>query len=382
MIRCLVATVSLAVLGLALARARAADLVGAESLDVFTSGEEGYHTFRIPALVVTRRGATLAICEGRKTSRSDHGDVDLVAKRSLDGGRSWGPLKLLYEEGGDRRITIGNPCPVVDQDTGVVWLSFTRDNDDVFMTSSDDEGKTWSKPRLITKQVKAINWNWYATGPGNGIQLIRGPHQGRLVIPCDHRVNGIADRRESSRSHVIFSDDHGKTWKRGEGTESKLNECAVVELANFSLMLNSRNFREPKRAVSLSRDGGITWSAPSADSTLIEPNCQASFVRYTWAESEGGGKSRLLFSNPATTGSRHHLTVRLSYDEAKTWPVSKLLYEGSAAYSSLANLQDGHIGILYERDDYQKITFARFSLAWLTDGRDSSQSGLTISNPR
>lgn len=337
-------------------------------VDVFVKGTEGYHTFRIPVLLLTRSGKLLAICEGRKTSRADHGDVDLVLKRSSDGGRTWSPLELVYEEGGDEKITIGNPCPVVDQETGVIWLPFTRDNDDVFITSSDDDGKTWSKPKLITGPVKK-NWNWYATGPGNAIQLQRGPHKGRLVIPCDHRVNGIADRSKSSRSHVFFSDDHGKSWKLGGATDSRMNECAVVELNDSTLMLNMRSFRgSGKRAVSVSHDGGLTWSAPVDDATLIEPVCQASCIRYTWSDSRG--KSRLLFSNPATTSGRRRLTVRLSYDEGKTWPISKVLHEGSAAYSCLAKLADGKVGLIYERDNYRKITFASFTLEWLSDGQD------------
>lgn len=363
--RTLVTSVMLAVLHPALSHVPAA---GPLQVDVFLSGTEGYHTFRIPALVSTPSGTLLAICEGRKTSAADHGDVDLVLKRSFDGGKIWGPLELIYEEGGDDKITIGNPCPVVDKKTGIIWLPFTRNNNDVFITSSDDDGKTWSEPQRITSQVKK-NWTWYATGPGNGIQLQRGPHQDRLVIPCDHRVNGITDRRESSRSHVFFSDDHGKSWKIGGATESRMNECAVVELSDSSLMLNMRSFRgSSKRAVSVSRDGGHTWNVPVDDDNLIEPVCQASCIRYTWSDS--AGRSRLLFSNPATPQDRRRMTVRLSYDEGSTWPKSKLLYEGSAAYSCLSRLPDGNIGLIYERDEYRKITFAGFTLEWLTDGDD------------
>ncbi|MBI83226.1 MAG: glycosyl hydrolase [Planctomycetaceae bacterium] len=339
-------------------------------VDVFVGGTEGYHTFRIPALLVTPDGTLLAICEGRKTSGADHGDVDLVLKRSSDDGRTWGPLEHIYEEGGDREITIGNPCPVVDQQTGVIWLPFTRDNDDVFITSSDDDGQTWKRPQQITSQVKRKNWSWYATGPGNGIQLQKGPHRGRLVIPCDHRIVGIDDRQASSRSHVFFSDDQGKSWKLGGTTAARMNECAVVELADTSLMLNMRSFRgNARRAVSVSDDGGLTWSTPVDDVTLIEPVCQASFIRYTWKLEQEPG--RLLFSNPAATDGRHHLTVRLSYDEGKNWPISKVLYEGRASYSSLARLPDGRVGVFYERDeDGWRMTFSSFTLGWLTDGRD------------
>jgi sialidase-1 len=365
--------VPLALAALTVAIAATGRVVAAEptQVDVFNAGREGYHTFRIPALLVTPSGTLLAICEGRKTSRSDHGDLDLVLKRSTDGGQTWGPLELIYEEGGEKKITIGNPCPVYDKETDVIWLPFTRDNDDVFVTSSSDEGKTWTRPRNITADVKKDDWNWYATGPGNGIQLTQGKYAGRLVIPCDHRVDGATnDWGHAGRSHVIYSDDHGKTWKLGGATGFAMNECAVVELPDGALKLNMRSYRgKGRRGVAISRDGGQTWSEPVEDETLVEPVCQASFIRYSWADD---GRNRVLFSNPASTKGRHHLTVRLSYDNGRTWPVSRLLYEPSSAYSSLAVLPFGKIGILYERDDYKKITFSQFDLEWLTRGKDKA----------
>ena len=343
-------------------------------VEVFTAGADGYHTYRIPALVVTKQGTLLAMCEGRKTGRGDHGNLDLVQKRSTDGGKTWGKLELIYEEGGNENITIGNPCPVIDQETGTIWLPFTRDNDRVFITSSTDDGKTWAKPRDITAETKSPDWNWYATGPGNGIQLERGKFKGRLVIPCDHRVNGNKTDKDSwqqaGRSHVIYSDDRGHTWKLGGSTDFAMNECAVVEQPDGSLMLNSRSYRgKSLRGVSISKDGGQTWEPTTDDPTLVESVCQASLIRYSWPES---GKSRLIFSNPAVPKGRHHVTVRISYDEGKTWPVSKLICEGSSIYSSLATLPDGDVGLLYERDDYKKIVFTRLSLAWLTDGKDAA----------
>lgn len=345
---------------------------GAEpsQVDVFTSGKEGYHTYRIPALLVTPKGTLLAFCEGRKTGRGDHGDLDMVLKRSTDGGKTWGPVELVYEEGGNKKVTIGNPCPVVDQATGIIWLPFCRDNNEILITHSKDDGRTWSKPLNITADVKDVkNWNWYATGPGNAIQLTRGKHKGRLLIPCDHRVNGNNDWGHAGRSHVFYSDDHGKTWQLGGATGHAMNECAAVELADGSLMLNMRSYRKKgRRGVSISKDGGATWSEPIDDATLIESVCQASFIRYTTAQTHD--KPRLLFSNPATTKGRHHLTIRLSYDEGKSWPVSRLLYAGSAAYSSMAVLPDDSVGIIIERDNYSKITFSRFDLQWLTEDKD------------
>ena len=180
--------------------------------DVFVAGTDGYHTFRIPSLLGTPAGTLLAFCEGRKTGRGDHGDLDLVLRRSADGGRTWGPLELVYEEGGDAKITIGNPCPVVDQATGAIWFPFCRDNRDVLVTHSTDDGRTWSKPRDITADVKPKHWGWYATGPGVGIQLQRGPHQGRLVIPCDHREP--LEGRQATVSHCFFSDDGALAARR------------------------------------------------------------------------------------------------------------------------------------------------------------------------
>ena len=206
-------------------------------------------------------------------------------------------------------------------------------------------------------------------GPGNAIQLTRGEHKGRMLIPCDHRVNGKTSLKLGGRSHVIYSDDGGKTWQLGGATGWGMNECAVVELPDGKLLLNSRSYLgQGRRGLSTSSDGGLTWSKVAGHEQLIESVCQASMIRYSWAGS--GGKSRLLFSNPATTKGRHHMTVRLSYDEGRSWPVGKLVYTGSAAYSCLTVLPNKDIGIVYERDNYKKIVFTRLTLDWLTDGKD------------
>jgi sialidase-1 len=238
---------------------------------------------------------------------------------------------------------------------------------------SDDDGKAWSEPRDITETTKKKEWWWYATGPGVGIQLQQAPYKGRLVIPCDHTSE------KGYGSHVIYSDDHGKSWQLGGSVIGGCNECQVVELADGTLMLNSRvqENGQGKRGIATSADGGETWSKFKFDPTLIEPVCQASFLRYTLASDNG--KNRLLFSNPAsapapgkTRGDRVKMMVRLTYDEGKTWPVSKLLHDGPSAYSCLAVLPDGDIGCLYEGGEtrYGEIVFARFSLEWLTDGKD------------
>ena len=348
--------------------------------DVFVSGQEGYHTFRIPSLMVTAKGTTLAFCEGRKNSRSDTGDIDLVLKRSRDGGKTWSKLQVVWNDGGN---TCGNPCPVVDRSTGRIWLPMTWnhgkdpqrkiqnrtsiDTRRVFVTYSDDDGKTWARPREITKSAKKPGWTWYATGPGNAIQIQRGKYNGRLVVPCDHNI--IVKGTNRRRSHCLYSDDHGKTWRLSESLNDNTNECTVAELTDGRLLLNMRSYHgKNRRAIAHSKDGGASWSEVRLDPALIEPVCQGSIVRYTWPGKTG--RSRILFANPASK-SRDRMTLRLSYDEGKTWPVSRLVYSGSSAYSSLAVLRNKQIGLLFERDRYRRITFRSFTLAALTGGKDS-----------
>lgn len=334
-----------------------------KNIDIFVSGEGGYLFYRIPAMVVTNQKTILAFCEGRKNNRGDRGNIDLVLRRSEDGGETWKPMQVVHDDGGDAKIVIGNPCPVVDRETGTIWLPFCRNNLDVFMTHSNDDGRTWATPQNITTDVKKPEWGWYATGPGNGIQLAKGKHKGRLVIPCDHRVTAVTDKYESSRSHVIYSDDHGKTWKLGGGTEPKMNECAVAELPDGRLLLNMRSFRgNACRASSTSADGGLAWTAPVDEPVLIESACQASMIFVEidkrpndLRQSPGGGKM-LIFSNPAVTKGRNHLTMRFSYDGGKNWPDKHLVYERMSAYSSLAHFPNGGIGILFERDTYKRIS--------------------------
>ena len=338
---------------------------------VWESGADGYHTYRIPALEVTPKGTVLAFCEGRKQGRGDAGDIDLLVRRSTDNGKTWSEPKVIWDDKGN---TCGNPCPVVDMETGTVWLLSTwnfggdrehqiingqgKDKRRVFVMSSEDDGRTWSEPREITGEVKKPDWTWYATGPGSGIQL---KHAGRLVLACDH----IEATTKHYYSHIINSDDHGKTWNLGGRTPShQVNECEVVELADGRLMLNMRNYDRSKklRQRAFSRDGGMTWEDQGFDETLIEPICQASIHRYSWPTE--GKRGILLFSNPASS-KRENMTVRASFDEGKTWPRKLRLYGGASAYSDLAVLADGTALCLYERGKnhpYEQIVLARFTL--------------------
>jgi sialidase-1 len=349
------------------------------STDVFVSGQDGYDTYRIPSIIAAGDQTLLAFCEGRKASRSDAGDIDLVMKRSIDGGKTWGPQRVIWDE---QQNTCGNPCPVLDRMTGDIHLLMTHnlgtDHESkivdgtsegtrtVWITSSRDHGLTWSPPREITDTTKKKNWSWYATGPGVGIQLEVGPYKDRLVIPCDHKTLGD---EIGYYSHVIYSDDHAKTWHIGGITQDGANECQVVERTDGSLLLNMRRSRHnpaQHRAIATSRDGGVTWSNLDYDKTLIAPRCQASLLRL-YPASDTKNPPVVLFSNPAHVSQRIRMTVRISEDDGKTWNAEHVLHEGPSAYSCLISgigLPGGwRIGCLFEAGEespYEKIVFHRF----------------------
>jgi sialidase-1 len=369
----------------ALSSVPAADL---EQYAVFEAGKDGYHTYRIPSVIVSPKGTLLAFCEGRKKGRGDAGNIDLVLKRSFDGGRTWRAPQLVWD---DADNTCGNPCPVVDQSTGTIWLLLTHNlgtdkeaqivdgtskgSRTVWISKSTDDGATWARPVEITRDVKRADWTWYATGPGVGIQLRQGRLAGRLIVPCDNKMAGSKARQ----SHVTYSDDHGATWKLGGVVGPNCNESQAVELTGGGLMLNMRSYEaNHRRLVATSKDGGLTFTSPKEDAALIEPVCQASILRYVEKlkgagdQGSGDGKSYLLFSNPAST-KREKLTVRASEDDGQTWPIHRVLHAGPAGYSCLTALPDGTLGCLYERGEkspYETITFARFPFRWLAaDGR-------------
>ena len=370
--------------------------------DVFVEGEAGYHTYRIPAIVVSKKGTILAFCEARKSSSADHGDIDLVLKRSFDNGKTWSAMQIVYEEGGTARITIGQPTPIVDRETGTIHLLFCRDNQQAFYTKSTDDGANFYHPVEITTAFSGFDSQLasdlsqttigdlqdglpfrvtrLATGPGHAIQT----RKGRLLVPVwlnSYKVvpssaggpNEVIDYRY--RTSVIYSDNNGSTWNPGRAVASskgslQANEAMVEELADGSVYMNMRVVGRKTRTVARSKDGGASWSEASAEENLIDPGCQASLLRFTDASVHR--RNRLLFANPASL-KREQLMIRLSYDEGRSWPVAKLLNAGPSGYSDLAILDDMSVGCLYERGEkrvYQKLTFARFNLVWLTDGKD------------
>tara|TARA_R110002050_G_scaffold133134_7_gene255480 strand:- start:79 stop:1239 length:1161 start_codon:yes stop_codon:yes gene_type:complete len=332
---------------------------------IFEGGKEGYQCFRIPAVVTTVKGAILAFAEGRKNGCSDTGSIDLVMKRSTDGGDTWGKLEVLWHDEGN---TCGNPSPVVDRTTGDIFLLSTwnlgedheseiiaqksKDTRRVFVLKSENDGKSWSRPVEITTDVKLPNWTWYATGPGSGIQILGGKYKDRLVIASDH----IEAVTKKYYSHTIFSDDHGATWELGGSTPlDQVNECEVVELSDHRLLLNMRNYdrQMSSRQLAYSDDGGESWKDMYHHESLIEPICQASTLRFDFM-----GQVYILFANPADIKNRINMTLRLSSDDGKSWPIEKQIFPGPSAYSDLTARDGESLGILYEggRDSaYQGI---------------------------
>lgn len=349
-----------------------------EQTDVFVAGEDGVTEYRIPVLVTANDGSLLAICDARVNRTGDApNNIDIVMKRSMDGGRSWGALKVLADVG---EGAAADSCAVVDRHTGTIWVFFgyypvgigSRNARPglygptvmLWSVKSENNGRTWSKPIDVTAMVKKPEWRAGSPGPGVGIQT----RSGRLIIPRYYLV-GL----DYYGSHVMYSDDHGETWRIGGEVqaEGKTNESQLVELADGSLLINMRGQFENHRKTARSIDGGMSWREVSADPTLIEPRCQASLLGFT--DRLLYAKDRILFSNPADR-ERRNMTVRLSYDEGKSWPVAKQLHGGPSAYSCLTVLSDMTIGCLYERGDetpYEKITFAHFDIEWLTNGEDS-----------
>ncbi len=334
---------------------------------VFKGGQEGFPTYRIPSLLSTNKGTLLAICEGR-ASIKDQSSNKLVLKRSHDEGTTWSQLDVIANAGND---SLNNPCLVQDQTSGRILLHYQRyphplsehgvkpgiEGEEVchcYQIVSDDDGKSWSQPEDITRRVKRPSKvTSMASGPGIGIQLTRGAHRGRILIPFNQGPYG------KWKIYVIYSDDGGASWEMGNIARGKGNEVQVVELGNGDVMLNARNvWGNLHRVVGISHDQGLTWDRLYTDKTLVEPHCMASLLRYAFGtETE---KSVILFANPASKKDRTNGTLRVSYDEGRTWPVAHVIHLGRFAYSSLARLPSGVVGCLYETGEkvgYEQINF-------------------------
>lgn len=388
-----------------------------ETVTVHASTPRNRPNYRIPALLAAPNGDLLLFSEKRHDGIADIGNHDIALVRSTDRGRTWSAEQIVFDDG-DRTSTDLTLC--VERERGRIFLFFLRNKKEFAYLTSDDSGQTWLGPTSIHAQVTLPHWdrvglqaggeakaaeahapgkkrskaqlweeNWaqrYGIGPGaGGVQLTQGPHKGRLVVPARHRdhLKGTSGAT-STFSHVFFSDDRGATWKLGPRVAQHGNEGRLVELADGTLMMNMRNTTpadqpdNARRLVALSRDGGATWPVLYRDDALVSTAVHAGLRVYDAAGAEVADRRLVLFSNPASAirqtehpYGRYNLTVRWSRDDGKTWSAGRVIYPHPSSYSDLAVLDDGTVGIVYERGPkggtsyWDELQFARFNLEWL-----------------
>ena len=374
-----------------------------ERQDLFVAGEGGYALYHIPSLTVARSGTILAWCEARNPG-SDWSAIDFRLRRSQDDGKNWSeavtilqvdnpkpknPAALRLASTNPDHVTYNNCVMIPDRD-GTVHAVFCVEYMRAFHARSTDDGVTWTKPVEITPTFESFrakyDWKVLAAGPNHGIQL----RSGRLVVPVWISTGTGGNAHRPSVTATIYSDDAGRTWRAGDiavpDTPDWINpnEAVALELADGRVMLNVRNeSKTHRRIVTYSHDGATGWSTPAFDPALLEPICMAGLIRLS-----GAPKTRILFSNPhnlerkdgkgrpGVSRDRRNMTVKLSYDDGRTWAVGKVVEPGHAAYSDLAVTKAGTVLLFFGNSGPpnfagSKLSVARFNLEWLTDGRDA-----------
>ena len=349
-------------------------------VDVFTSGEEGYHGYRIPAIEATPDGSLIAFAEARKHNLADPGmhdnDIDLVYKRSTDRGKTWSELTVLDDPGD--RWSACNPATLLDRSQKRVWVFHCRtkpgrssytarpgtDDCQNWARYSDDNGQTWSKPIDLTTVARDVErWGGSFFGPGGGIQ----DRNGRLIVPLS-RTTGKKNNDGKMvggpwNAFVIYSDDHGQSWHRGQLLPDGEwgNENQVVQLPDGPILMDVRQSDGPHRWHATSNDGGETWSPPKPSQAVTRVAC--AIERFT-LKSAGDDRDRILWTGPKGPG-RSQLVVRVSYDGGESFEIERTISDEKAAYSDLTVVDNHAAGVLWERDDYRFITFSRFNLEFL-----------------
>lgn len=344
-------------------------------------GDDDVAVFRIPGLVTTPKGTLIAVYDLRWRGWGDlPGEIDVGMSRSTDGGYTWEAQKVIMDMGGGsqskwRGDGVGDPAILVDRETGTIYVMAVWSHGDrgwngsgpglspeqtgqLMLVSSEDDGKTWSRPRNLTAELKDPAWCFLLQGPGRGISM----SDGTLVFPAQYQASVEEGRIPSAT--VIYSRDHGKTWAIGTSAKTNTTEAAVVELEDGELMLNMRDNRGGSRAIAVSTDFGSAWSPhPTTRRSLVEPVCMASLL-HVGREVTGKADGRLIFSNPnVAKAPRRRMALQGSLDFGKRWtqPVLVLDEGPFAGYSCLTMIDADTIGILYE-GSRAHMTFQRIPL--------------------
>ena len=366
------------------------NLVFGQEVAVFTSGTEGHKSYRIPAIIALKNKEILAFAEGRVNNSGDFGDINIVMKRSADKGKTWSPVKVLVNYAS---LQAGNPAPVVDMldaehPQGVVYLFYNTGNNhegevrkgnglrEVWYIKSTDQGKSWSDAVNITLQAHRPfqptanpayqfkeDWRTYANTPGHAFQFQHGVYKGRIFVAANHTAGDPQAQYRDCNAHGFYSDDHGKTFKLSTNVDIPgSNETMAAELSDGRMMMSIRNQRGDikQRILAYSSNGGASWDTAYFVASLPDPVCQGSIITLGFKK----GKAIIASCNAADEKRRDNLTLRISYDEGKTWGKSIVVDKSAdenkrdwAAYSDLVILDKKTIGVFYERNGYAEIVF-------------------------
>ena len=440
-----------------LAPPRAGKEAGIQKFPLFCKGMRGAENFRIPTILTTKNGVTIASADARMDAPGDNPNhICRAVRLSRDSGDTWTYPRILFDFGGEGRTDGAAAIDgslLYDGINGVVFMLYSHtsagiggavsqagtgfdangrkllwDSDGreycraadgtvlapdgeptaysvspygkilcgekeigsichgsgrlfrhmntsfLHLIRSEDDGETWSAPEELNPQVKEEWMKFIGAGPGTGLQLREGPYRGRLIYP----VYFTGRDAKASSSAVIYSDDFGRTWKRGasvndgrdfegrtltarcvDDPRAGLGECQAVELPGGRLKIFLRNSMGKRTLTAVSGDGGETWNAVEQQEALPDPECQSHVLRTRWRE-----KDVYLFSNPESETSRVRGTVKFSSDGTDTWTSKRLLEPGEFGYSCMTQLPDGQIGILYEGSDITQY-FAKFPVEWV-----------------